>query len=266
MQRFHRSVTLIELILVMVILVLITGLTVTLYPNLRAQARIVNTIATIDELDKAIRTYEALEGEFPDEFDSLLLTGGGLVLLRPSLDGAGLILPSSLGSIATTLAGGITPADVEAALGAVGLSVVIDNTPATAPAIPSATFDFVTLETILGATPTAVALLSATAPAAYGITTPATGTFVYLVLGLGDDVTFVGATPGISSAPLNESYVESENDYDLYYGRYLAIFEIKSTTTGVIDPIRFVKVVSPSALPGGLGGTIENYKTVYDSF
>lgn len=257
MRYVQKSITLIELILVMVLLVLIMGVTITVYPNLRVRARLVKTLVTLDELEKAIRTHEALKGSFPDEFDSItdesplamatLRTGMDLLLERVTISDISGIL-------------GVLPDELIAALNTAGFTTVLDNTPG---ATPSETFDFVTPELIVKSPPTNFVRISDGMFGAFGLSfAPST---VFLVFGIGDDVSFLEKLPGIASAPVHESYVESENDPNAFYSRYLAIFELKGVA-GFVESIRLMKVVAPSVLPGDVGGTIENYKKIYDSF
>lgn len=70
----RRGLTLLELVVVMAILIVLAGILVPLLPGLLADAHFSSGATTIDELNKSVAAYEALNRSQPDGLDLLVDT------------------------------------------------------------------------------------------------------------------------------------------------------------------------------------------------
>lgn len=259
--HFHRQVTLIEMVLVLVILIALTGVAITIYPNLAPRAALTGTAASIRELNNTIILLETVTtGAMPNDLDSMLFDPDGpavstnVVELRlpPPAAAAG-VAPASVATIMTTLnavagPGIYSPDDLMTAFNNKGLTTLQAHTGAAPPADGHETFAETTTRDIeVAAAGTAVATLLTMPTPISG--PPLASDEVLIVFGVGSESSwvdsFTATTPGLQAAPVYQSEVPIFNDAQLYYSRFGLVYKVKGNTpgTGGIE-ITYVRAIA----------------------
>src|SRR3569623_1396386 len=72
----RRGLTLMELLVVVVILIALGTILIPMLPNMLQKAHIAQTATNIQEIDKAIQSYQTANLRYPDYFDSLIDSSG----------------------------------------------------------------------------------------------------------------------------------------------------------------------------------------------
>jgi prepilin-type N-terminal cleavage/methylation domain-containing protein len=221
----RRGLTLMELIVVIAILVALAGVLIPLFPSMIGRAH-TSTGATNDgETAKAVQIYEATYFNYPNQFDSLMGTGGTALFTK--LPGGG-----TVGGV-TELTTATLTADTAAALTNAGINAVWDLDDATA----DPTFNPYGAIRTIADTGTVVVLGT---DAKQRMNLPAAETFV--VLGLGRKCTMIGTT--ITDPPVHFAD-DQENTPDKVYGRKGLVFLItKNGGTAAREKAKFVTTVS----------------------
>ena len=191
-RRSRWGLTLLELVVVMAILVVIAGVLVPLLPNLLANANNATGAVNVTELNKAVQAYQAVNYQYPDGYDSLVLAAGTL---------APQVLFSTWGNVGTSLPIVSTPTTAEVtSLNHAGITTVYNMVDRSSTGNPSAsaTFPGVVGNTTMGTfTPTPVTISTSTP------LVTATPTYVQQVFGQGavpaNDTTGVYVVLGIGA-------------------------------------------------------------------
>lgn len=252
MRRSARGVTLLELVLVLAVLLILTGITVSLYPDLARRSAITASLSSINELANAIQMYEALTGEMPNGLDSLVDTSVAttLISMRTSVDPSNFVL-TTIGDLESTL--GLFPVGVlEATFLSRGLTSLSNYSIAGA----SATFF---PDSTVGVTAASdIVTIALGAVSKFGLP-PLPASEAYVVFGMGSSCSMVGSAPGILSAPVHTSHVPTENDFFLDYSRYLVVYKVGPDGLGGAV-ISFATVLAPTEFgsPSEMG-TADNY-------
>jgi prepilin-type N-terminal cleavage/methylation domain-containing protein len=222
----HRGFTLLELVVVIGILITLAGLLVPILPNLLARSGYASGATNTGDLTKQILTYRALNGSFPDGYD-VLTSGTSLaptVLLGTPPTGftVGPLADNGFASLAAAGIGRVYSMDTTA-----GHATYFSPANSTSAAI-DATTNFLqvgtaTLQSIFG----------------QGISTAATSR--YVVLGVGNSCTLVGARKGgVQEAPIRVAFTDSTGrpltdasgnplDPTRAYARFVAVFKVDTT-------------------------------------
>ena len=85
-RRPRNGFTLLELVVVMAILIGLAGILVPMLSNMTTQTADVNVACNADGLGQAIQGYQALNSQYPDGYDSLVLAAG---TIAPQIPWAG---------------------------------------------------------------------------------------------------------------------------------------------------------------------------------
>ncbi len=222
----RRGLTLMELIVVLVILVGLAGILIPLFPSLVGRTHTAAGATNDSELTKAMQIHEATYFSYPDQFDSLLGTGGtALFDLLP-----GGATPVGGATELTTVA---LTADTAAALTNAGIANVWDLDDATA----EPTFNPYGVIRPLAATGN-VAILGTDAIARMNLPVGET----YAVFGVGRRCTMIGRT--MTDPPVHFAD-DQENTPEKVYGRKAVVFVLtKSAGTAARTKAKFVGSVS----------------------
>jgi type II secretory pathway pseudopilin PulG len=248
MVRNRRSVTLVELVLVMLLLAVLGAVVVTLYPDLRDQAALSAAIATLNNLNTAFSLQQIMDG-VPKNLDllhdgtptpvSIFTFPTSPSVLAPA---GSLVAVTTIATIETTL--GVSTGDVLSAFTAAGSPGFTSNG-GTEPTLN------VTFLTTPGVPPSDLMTITILGESYFGVPPPGLNS-VYVVFGLGASTDFIGSTPGVAGAPL---FTPLENDYDdprTYYSRYLVVYKL-SATGDPGNPVRIDFVVTAAPAPVGNG-------------
>lgn len=231
-QENHRyAFTLIELIVVLTILVGLAGILIPTVTNMVGRTSRSTTAANISEVAGAIQRYEAIFGDYPDNFDSLMtdLVGTDLNTLNSALTAASVDVTLDANTLAALNNSGIANVGVHA----------VDDT----------TFVLPTLSALTNTT--VLKGLTTAHQAALGLeTTGAAGKYVLLGIGTRNELT--GTI--MVDAPVHFPRSAATNP-DLVYSRFVAIFQI-TDGTDALTAARFIGVLAPdgSGLSDSLGG------------
>ena len=256
MFKAYRTITLVELILILVVLIFLVGVSIKQFPDVSRKSQLLSNISNMENVFEASVLFEAqTSGALPDDFDTLLTTTN---ILNPALLNIGVpvaLLSQNLGTISTALGGGpITPPVVLSELQSRGLTQVRD---AQTSGITHQTFNLGTAETIgpgigfctiRAGSPSGDALLATL----FKITDSSDK--VYLCVGIGSACSLVGNPGlGLNFAPV---YLPDVSEFDSIsiennYFRFVNIYEMSVMTitngTDYIN-IRFLGTVRPNEL------------------
>jgi prepilin-type N-terminal cleavage/methylation domain-containing protein len=234
----RRGLTLIELVVVLAILVVLSGMVVPLIDGLGHQTNASTNATLVGDVNRAVRTYHARFDEtYPNGWDSLLDAGGGLFnKLHPALTSTS----SPLLQAATLTADQARSLAERSGIRAV---YVHDATP------PNATLT----TTVSLTTGVKVAVLNSAAFAneAFNVNhlDNVSPTDEYVVLGLGANTT-------IRSAVMTDVPLVSSADPNAYYARVLCVFMIPGEGEEWF-PAKYVGCFLPDGT--SLRNNIDNY-------
>lgn len=226
MSRKHKNrqgLTLLELVVVMVILVALAGILVPMLPSMLGRAHAVNHSANVTEINKIWGLYANMKGGYPDHLDSLV-TGAGERYVK---------LPSDEDLLVAELT------DPQAdALKAAGVRHVYnmddttDNATMEPYVLPLAAVDIDEAVDV-------AFLNGAAARRLFGVTATSvadTAASAYVVFGVGQNCTAIGASFGMQSAPIHF------NDHDHSpmedYSRFGVVFntaELPASFAGAVS-------------------------------
>jgi len=241
----RRGLTLLEMVVVIAILIVMAGILVPLLPNMLLDAHTANGSTNIDELDKSVQAYEALNRKSPDGFDSMLATDGSV--------------PSEMlfKSNAAFSAYPLTASDVTS-LSAAGITKVYDyNTALTGfnPTFNNST----TTARVLAADGKVLQVTAAEVQAKLGQGNPADVKYTYVCFGVGELCSLIGAKRGgIAQAPVRGT-PQADKGPDKTYGRYCLIYRLDGTTSAAT----FVAACCPGM--DGLGTSDTLIQKYYDN-
>ncbi len=227
-RRASHGFTLLELVVVIGILVILAGLLVPILPNLLARAGYANGATNTGDLTKQILTYRALNGSFPDGYDVLTDDGNlASTVLLGTLPTGFSVAPLDDNGYASLAAAGIT--EVYSMDTTSGHATYFSPANSTATTIDATTnflqVDTATLQTIFG----------------QGISTAST--WKYIVLGVGNSCTLVGARKGgVQETPVRAAFTDSTGrpmtdangnplDPTRAYARFVAVFKVDTNGT-----------------------------------
>lgn len=228
-KRERRGLTLIELVIVIAILTVLGGLVVQTFPSLMKRTHISKCSDTISALNRTWGESYALNMRYPDRLDSLLQAdGSAFTKLQPEL--AGLITPAAL-----------TTAEASA-LSLIGVRNVVDLDPAAT----DVTYDCAPLNAVkrplaAGGNVAVLALPVGSSSTEWNDNPlrlkrhlDTTDTVKYVVFGIGQNCTAVGAGKLLQEAPTYFAESDLVNPTTSYQ-RYLAVYSISTTTDGDVS-------------------------------
>ena len=268
-KLYSRSVSLVELVLILAILIFLTGVAVKLYPDLGRKAKLTANFQNFQNVYNASLLFEAeTSGSLPNLPDSLLTVSLNRVPLFNEGPGTTAVLVGSNPSnVASEINGGtpITSADVLLDFNNRGLNTLLDK-PDTA---IHASFDVGTSRTLQDVATTeflifdvndvvpAVSIAARThlnqlfnlnlpvVPAAG----PPALTSVYLCLGIGSSCSLVGTT-NLNFAPVHiPDAPTTQTNIETHYYRYVNVYEISAVIPPIGDPyirVKFLGTVHPN--------------------
>jgi prepilin-type N-terminal cleavage/methylation domain-containing protein len=257
--RQRKGLTLLELVVVMAILVAIAGILVPLLPNLLSNANNATGATNVTELNKSLQTYQSVNYQYPDGYDSLIGTGTNAGKLAPQVLFSG--WSGASGMSASLSATNLTSSQVTS-LNSAGITTVYNMADLTATPAPSATFPGVVTTSTSGmnavvtpvATPISTSATVVMATPSYiqqvfGMgsvpTADLTNGAGYVVFGIGAYCTLVGdRNCGVAEAPVRGTPSDSD-DPSKTYGRFAAVYRV--------DPSGSAATLVGCACPGGMG-------------
>lgn len=233
-RSLRRGLTLIELVVVMLILAAVAGILIPLLPNMVTRAHTTTGATNVGEVAKAIQTHEAMYLTYPNNFDSLVLSGtGGLATYIPANSGADL----------TTVT---TTTDMVDALRNAGITTMAQmiNAPASNPGDFSPTFyPYGTDASVL---PTATAITSGMTLASITTTAAsrifsASPTASYAVFGVGARTSMQGKT--LQEAPVHFSD-NAATPPGVAYSRLGVVFQLTDSAGEALERAKLVGIIA----------------------
>lgn len=219
-QALQAGFTLVELVVVMSVLVVLSGLILPKLDTFKLKANKASAASNIHGVARFITSYKTMKDVFPDEFDSLLANGAPTGLyanLDPQLLG---VLPGNPTKLATTT---IASADEQRSLNRVGILNVHHhagggyegNSAAGTPPTPLAN----------GSTVATINAADGDGQAVIRFFYPDTG-----VVPLGKKLAVFGVGPRnkMMGDVLHEAPFYANTDQNKYYNRFLAVFEFST--------------------------------------
>lgn len=226
----RRGLTLIELVVVMVILAAVAGIVLPLLPNMVTRAHTSTGATNIAEAAKAIQTYEAVNLQYPTNFDSLMVGANLASYLPGTADLTVLTLDEDRAEALSNA--GIT------SVRTMDNSGTLDNWSPTF--YPYADAD---TNGVPDAAPIADTVnlprLTTTAAARLGLADPLTAE--YVVLGLGAYTAMQGKT--LQEAPVHFSDSPSGSP-NLKYARYGVVFQITNAAGNPLERAKLAQIVA----------------------
>jgi len=214
----RRGLTLLELVVVMGILVVLAGVLVPLLPGLLSDAHFSSGATTIDEMNKSIATYEALNRSQPDGFDLLVDSTGSIP------DYCSFAHEAFAGNFSTYA---LTDNDVES-LASVGIANVYTMLVGTETGFHPTFNCTEDTPTPITAGMEVVRVEDTFVQERLGYGNPLGTT--YVVFGVGERCTMVGAKRGgITEAPVKGG-PDAEHGPDTIYGRCGLVYRLDSTS------------------------------------
>ena len=254
----RRGLTLIELVVVLVVLTAVAGILLPKLPSLLERTNSAVGSTNLKELSKSIQLYEQLNFGYPSDFDSLLDTTGQLFT---GLDSNG----------ASPVGGDLTTVDLTAeeanALVEAGITRVynMDNADNPTNGDFSVTFNpypagLDSTDFTVDTTPT---LASITGSAALDVfNADAAGR--YVIFGVGNLSTLVGAEGTIADAPTHFSAKRDASAKDVY-SRYAVVFQVAEPVGASTQALSRARLVGLAVLDGdGLETADEFVERYYD--
>jgi prepilin-type N-terminal cleavage/methylation domain-containing protein len=252
MRRRRSGFTLIEMVVVIAILVILTGLVVAKLDVFEMKANKGVSAANMAGIARYVQTYRTLSSQYPDGWDSLLVNGTSLPLagppngtpgLHPELTGGSPFVGAPITELATTT---LTASEVQS-LGRLFVATLYDfpavaqwtDIPGNMATIRRALTTGSTVATLNATIPTdgvtpvtqgdpkAIAVISHIYPnpGAGGPIVPANKQLV--VFGLGRFNTLIGSTN--QNGLLTEAPFYANTNQVQYYNRFLVVFEVDTT-------------------------------------
>ena len=264
MKTFNRSISIVELVLVLAILIFLTGITINLYPDVARRARLVSNLNNIQNIYNASLLFEAeSQASLPDDFDTLLQNNGIAIVLNPALLNTGptavpsLILQdlNDMSDVMDGIAGGgpVLGADVLADFQSRGVTQVRHalttftnetlgiGTPVT-PIV--ATTNFCVINSVAGSS--GETLLENL----FNITVDPT--HIYLCVGIGSNTSIIGSAVGLGHAPVYVPDVPKSSSITINsnYFRYVNVYDysVLVGVSGLSFSLRFLGTVYPSEI------------------
>ena len=220
MRRCQRGLSLLELLVVLTILIALGGIVVSTLPGMLKRTQVATAAANVPEIDSTIRRNAVLsQGEIGNRFDSLI-SGSA------SLDGG---IPDYIGGADAFESASLSAPEVEA-LRLVGITELI---PAVAGS-ENATFSSHDQQPAAVGSDTKVCTLKAE----FALTAlredwnfQAVEGAKYIVLGLGEQCSLVGAGPkaAFSETPVHFSDDRNQSPEEMY-SRYLLLVELRTVS------------------------------------
>lgn len=219
-----RGFSLLELVVVMAILIVLSGIVVVLLPNLLFDAHASNGATTTAELNKALQTYQTARRKLPDYFDAMVHSDGTppAEMMFVKTDGT---VNANSGMTVKALS-----ANEAASLTAAGVTKLYPYSLSSSASFhPTFNCEDTAVDVAQGVN--VCALTPAEAVAKFGPGIDTSGSFTYVVLGVGEGCTLVGdPNCGISEAPVRGT-PKADMGPDKKYGRFSIVLKVDNTST-----------------------------------
>lgn len=234
-SKSRKGFTLLELVIVLTVLVALAGILLPTLPNLLQRSHAAVCSTNIPALNKAMLMYNTIQRQFPNDFDNLVATAGGVAGLPGE--------PADYTGAGADLTVGTLSAPEISGLNRQGITHVI---------IPADWDDDPTFEAHADGVRTeivpATEVLLADAGHIQGVLGVGTGgDEKFVVFGVGQRSTIVGQMEGgIFEAPVH--FDDGGDTPDQAYSRYVVVFQVADEDGNALSRARFV---GASALHGG---------------
>lgn len=228
--KFHKGLTLLELVVVLTILAAIGGILLPLLPNLLTKTHVAVCTTNIPELNKAMITFNASNFTQPTRFDNL--ANGAAVWAGVPFSAVAAYTSAALtaGQADSLIAAGIT--NMVQPLTTAGLSPTF-----AAHSVPNGAV----VKTIASADTVLTVTKAALNVALGGGVTIDPANTRYVIFGVGQASTLVGEKSGIFEAPVHFSDNAVGNPNNAY-GRYFVVYRVLEDGS----PAEFVGAAAPN--------------------